>query len=327
MMRLHRRSLLSATAMGVLATPAIVPSARAQAWPSRPIELLIGFAAGGGTDILARTLAPFMEKHLGGGARIGVVNRPGPGGEIGFTQLAQARPDGHTIGMLNAPAFITIPHERRTRYTFESFEFVANLVSDPASINVHPSSEFQTIDQLVAWAKANPGRMTIGMQGTGSAMHLATLAFMRKVDMRATLVPFPGTAPNRTALLGRHIMASTFGIGEAAPFVKEGQIRNLGFMAANRWDELPDAKTMREQGIDVVAGSDRGLAVPAGTPAEIIERLSNAVTASLADPEFQVKAREQLLFLAPMPREEYRTYLAGLNEEIGRLWREDPWRR
>ncbi|WP_191083438.1 tripartite tricarboxylate transporter substrate binding protein [Roseococcus microcysteis] len=327
MTRLHRRSLLSATAMGVLATPAIVPHASAQSWPSRPIELLIGFAAGGGTDILARTLAPFMEKHLGGGARIGVVNRPGPGGEIGFTQLAQARPDGHTIGMLNAPAFITIPHERRTRYTFESFEFVANLVSDPASINVHPSSEFQTIDQLVAWAKANPGRMTIGMQGTGSAMHLATLAFMRKVDIRATLVPFPGTAPNRTALLGRHIMASTFGIGEAAPFVKEGQIRNLGFMAANRWDELPDAKTMREQGIDVVAGSDRGLAVPAGTPTEIIERLSNAVTASLADPEFQVKAREQLLFLAPMPREEYRTYLTQLNEEIGRLWREDPWRR
>jgi len=322
MTRLDRRTLLTASAMGVLATPAI-----AQGWPSRPIELLIGFAAGGGTDILARTLAPFLEKHIGGGARIGVVNRPGPGGEIGFTQLAQARPDGHTIGMLNAPAFMTIPHERRARYSFESFEFIANLVSDPASINVHPASEFQTIHELVNYAKANPGRITIGMQGTGSAMHLATLAFMKKVGIRATLVPFPGTAPNRTALLGRHIMASTFGIGEAAPFVKEGQIRNLGFMAANRWDQLPEAKTMREQGIDVVAGSDRGLGAPAGTPAEIIERLSAAVTASLADPEFQVKAREQLLFLAPMPRAEYRAYLTQLNEEIAQQWREDPWRR
>lgn len=327
MMRLDRRRLLSATALGALASPAIAPAARAQAWPARPIEMIIGFAAGGGTDILARTLAPFLERHLGGGARIGVVNRPGPGGEIGFTQLAHARPDGHTIGMLNAPAFLTIPFERRARFSFESFEFVANLVSDPASINVHPASEFQTIDDLIAWARANPGRLTIGMQGTGSAMHLATLAFMRKVDIRATLVPFPGTAPNRTALLGRHIMASTFGIGEAAPFVKEGQIRNLGFMAANRWDELPEARTMREQGIDVIAGSDRGLAVPAGTPAEIVERLSSVVTATLADPEFLARAREQLLFLAPMPRAEYRAHLAALNIEIARLWQEDPWRR
>jgi tripartite-type tricarboxylate transporter receptor subunit TctC len=327
MLRLDRRTLLSATAMGVLATPAIAPGALAQGWPSRPIELLIGFAAGGGTDILARTLAPFMEKHLGGGVRIGILNRPGPGGEIGFTQLAQARPDGYTLGMLNAPAFITIPHERRTRYTFESFEFIANLVSDPASINVHPDSPFQTIHDLVNHAKENPGRITIGMQGTGSAMHLATLAFMKRAGIRATLVPFPGTAPNRTALLGRHIMASTFGIGEAAPFVKEGQIRNLGFMAASRWEELPDAKTMREQGLDVIAGSDRGLGAPAGTPTEIIERLSAAVTASLADPEFRVKAREQLLFLAPMPREEYRAYLTQLNTEIAQQWREDPWRR
>lgn len=329
MTRLDRRTLLSATTLGLSATAmgTLSAPALAQAWPARPIELLLGFAAGGGTDILARTLAPFLEKHIGGGARVGVVNRPGPGGEIGFTQLARARPDGHTIGMLNAPAFITIPHERRTRYTFESFEFITNLVSDPASINVHPASEFQTIHDLVTWAKANPGRMTIGMQGTGSAMHLATLAFMKKVGIRATLVPFPGTAPNRTALLGRHIMASTFGIGEAAPFVKEAQVRNLGFMAAGRWEELPDAKTMREQGIDLISGSDRGLAAPAGTPIEIIERLSAAVTASLADPEFRVKAREQLLFLAPMPRAEYRTHLARLNEEIAQLWRDDPWRR
>lgn len=322
MMRIDRRTLLSATAMGTLATPAI-----AQGWPSRPIELLIGFAAGGGTDILARTLAPFMEKHLGGGARIGVVNRPGPGGEIGFTQLAQARPDGYTIGMLNAPAFITIPHERRTRYTFESFEFIANLVSDPASINVHPDSEFQTIHDLVAWAKANPGRITIGMQGTGSAMHLATLAFMKHVGITATLVPFPGTAPNRTALMGRHIVASTFGIGEGAPFVKEGLIRNLGVMAATRWEELPEAKTMREQGLNVIAGSDRGLGAPAGTPPEIIERLSAAVSATVADPEFLQKAREQLLFLAPMPRDEYRAHLSALSEQIAQQWREDPWRR
>lgn len=321
----RRRFLGTAAAgAGLLAAPGL---ARAQTWPSRPIELVIGFAAGGGTDILARTLAPFMEKYIGGGARIAVINRPGPAGEIGFTTLAQARPDGHTIGMLNAPAFVTLPYERSTRYAFDSFSFIANLVSDPASINVHPDSEFKTIDDLVAWAKANPGRLTIGMQGVGSAMHLATLAFQRASGTRLNAVPFPGTAPNRTALLGRHIMASTFGIGEAAPFVKEGQIRNLGVMATARWDQLPEVKTMREQGIEAVAGSDRGLAAPKGTPDAILDRIAEAVRRSIEDAEFLAKAREQLLFLNYMPRAEYQAYLTRMNEEIGELWRTDPWRR
>jgi tripartite-type tricarboxylate transporter receptor subunit TctC len=313
-----------------VAGAAVLPVARpayAQSWPSRTIELVIGFAPGGGTDILARTLAPFLEKHIGGGAKIAVINRPGPAGEIGFTALAQARPDGHTIGMLNAPAFITIPYERQARYTFDSFAYIANLVSDPASINVHPNSEFQTIQDLVTFAKANPGRVTIGMQGVGSAMHLATLAFASAAGIRMTTVPFPGTAPNRTALLGRHIMASTFGIGEAAPFVKEGQVRNLGMMGTERWAELPDAKTMVEQGIDVVSGSDRGIAAPAGTPDEILERLADAVRKSVEDPEFIAKGREQLLFLNYVPRAEYRALLVKKNEEIGQLWRTDPWRK
>lgn len=322
-----RRRLLfcgSAATAAILSAPRL---ARAQAWPTRPIELVIGFAAGGGTDILARTLAPFLERYIGGGARIAVINRPGPAGEIGFTTLAQARPDGHTIGMLNAPAFITLPYERSTRYEFASFAFIANLVSDPASINVHPESEFRTIGDLVAWAKSNPGRLTIGMQGVGSAMHLATLAFQRASGTRLNAVPFPGSAPNRTALLGRHIMASTFGIGEAAPFVREGQIRNLGVMAAARWDLLPEVKTMREQGIDVLAGSDRGLAAPKGTPEAILDRLAEAVRRSVEDPEFVAKAREQLLFLNYMPRAQYTAYLARMNDEIAELWRTDPWRR
>ena len=325
-MPMNRRTMLSATALGVLATPMIRP-ASAQSWPSRPIEMVVGFAAGGGTDILARTIAPFMEKYIGNNARIGVVNRPGPGGEIGFTAVANARPDGYTIGTLNAPAFLTIPYERRTRYTFESFDFIGNVVTDPASIFVAPNSPFQTIQDLVEFARANPRRLNIGMQGTGSAMHLATLAFMRATGIEMTTVPFPGTAPNRTALMGGHINASTFGIGEGAPFVKEGQIRILGTMSNSRWDELPDAPTMREQGINVLAGSDRGLTAPAGTPTEIMDRLSDALGQAVRDPDFLARAREQALFLNPMPRAEYRTYLAALNQEIGELWRTNPWRQ
>lgn len=323
-MPINRRTMISATALAVLAAPSI-RLASAQSWPSRPIELVVGFGPGGGTDILARTIAPFMEKHLGNNARIGVVNRPGSSGEIGFTSVATARPDGYTLA-LYSPAALTIPYERRARFNFESFDYIGNVVSDPSAIFVAPNSPFQTINDLVEFAKANPRRINIGSAGIGSANHLATLIFSRAAGIEMTMVPFPGTGPNRTALMGGHINASTFGIGDGATFVREGQLRILGSMASSRWDLLPDAPTMREQGIDVVAGSDRGLAAPAGTPAEIMDRLSDALSQAVRDPDFLARAREQALFLNPMPRAEYRAHLAARNEEIGELWRTNPWR-
>ncbi len=324
-MPMNRRTMLSATALGVLAAPNI-RDARAQSWPSRPIELVVGFGPGGGTDILARTIAPFLEKYIGNNARIGVVNRPGSSGEIGFTTVATARPDGYTLALWS-PAALTIPYERRARFNFDSFDYIGNVVSDPSGIFVAPDSPFQTINDLVDFAKANPRRINNGTAGIGSANHLAMLIFSRAAGIEMTNVPFPGTGPNRTALLGGHINASTFGIGDGAPFVREGQLRILGSMAASRWDLLPDAPTMREQGIDVVAGSDRGLAAPAGIPSEIMDRLSDALGQAVRDPDFLVRAREQALFLNPMPRTEYRAYLAARNEQIGELWRTSPWRQ
>jgi len=325
-MTVSRRTMLSAAALGVLAVPAIRP-ARAQSWPARPIEMVVGWAAGGGTDILARTLAPFMEKYIGGNARIGVVNRPGAGGEIGFTAVATARPDGYTIGTVNAPAFMTIPLERQARFTFDSFDFIGNVVTDWLSIFVAPNSPFRTIQDLVAFARANPRRLNVGMQGLGTGTHLAILAFSRVAGIELTVVPFPGAAPNRAALMGGHIQASILGIGEGAPFVREGQLRILGSMAASRWEDLPDAPTMREQGIDMVAGNDRGLIAPVGVPAAIMERLSDALARSLRDPDFLARAREQALVLNPMPRDEFRAHLVRRNEEIVALWRTNPWRQ
>ena len=142
-MTISRRTMLSAAALGVPAGPAIRP-ARAQSWPARPIELVVGFPAGGGNDIIARTLAPFMERHIGNNARIGVVNRPGAAGEIGFTAIATARPDGYTIGMVS-PALLTIPLERQARFNFDSFDFIGNVVTDWMCIFVAPGSPLRTL--------------------------------------------------------------------------------------------------------------------------------------------------------------------------------------
>ena len=324
-MSIDRRSLLSASVLGVLA-PALIRPAGAQSWPARPIEMVVGFAAGGGNDILARTLAPFMEKHLGDSARIGVVNRPGAGGEIGFTTIATARPDGYTIGVISAPSFLTIPHERQARFTFESFDFVGNVVTDWMSIFVAPNSPFQTIQDLVDFGRANPRRINIGVGSPGGIGHLAKLAFARAAGIEMTMVPFPGAGPNRTALMGGHIQASILSAGDGALFVREGQLRVLGVMAPNRVAELPEGPTMREQGINMIASIDRGLAAPAGTSAAIMERLSDALVRSLADPDFLAQARERALPLNPMPRAEFRAHLAAQAEEIATLWRTSPWR-
>ena len=325
-MPVKRRVVLSATALGMLAAPGIRPGS-AQSWPSRPIELIAPFGAGGGVDILARTLAPFLERHIGNNARIGVVNRAGAGGEVGFTTVATARPDGHTLGIVGAPAFLTIPHERQTRFNFDSFDFVGNVETDWMSIYVASNSPFQTIQDFVDFAKANPRRITVGLSGMGTATHIATLLFVRAAGIEVTMVPFPGSAQSRAAMMGGHVNANTFGVGDGAQLVRDGEIRILGTMGIGRSDALPEAPTMREQGIDVVAGTDRGLAAPAGTPPEIMERLSGALARTVADPEFLAQARMRGILLNHMPRDEVRAYLATKNEEIANLWRTNPWRQ
>lgn len=312
--------ILAAAALAVLPGQALAD------WPTeRPITVVVSYSAGGGTDILARTITPFMERYLDG-AEFVVVNRPGAGGEFGFTESATAEPDGYTIGFVNAPAFLTLPYERQTRYTFESFAPIANLVTDAASLIVRADSQFETLDQFIDYARENPAALTVGQQGWGGAMHLSLEAFLAEADIQVTQVPFPGIPPATTALLGGHIAANVWGLGEAAPLAAEGEVRVLGVMARDRVELFPDPPTFAEQGLELFSGSDRGFAAPAGTPPEILEALSSAIEQALQDPEFLEAAERQFLPLNYMGTEEYAAYLANLNEQIGQLWETNPWR-
>jgi len=309
-----------------LAAGLMLPGAAMADWPAgQPINLVVAYSAGGGTDILARTMVPFLERYIEG-ARFVVVNRPGAGGEFGFTESANATPDGYTIGFVNAPAFLTLPYERQTRYTFESFEPIANLVTDPASLIVRADSNIESLEQFVAYAKENPNALTVGQQGYGGSMHLSLEAMLRSAEIEVTQVPFPGIPPASTALLGGHIAANMWGLGEAAPLAKEGAIRVLGVMARDRVALYPDAPTFAEQGYDLFSGSDRGFAAPAGTPQEIIDTLGAAIERTLQDPEFLAAAEAQFLPLNYMGPAEYKAYLGELNQQIGQLWETNPWR-
>ena len=314
-------SLFVAAALAVAASPVLAE------YPERPITMIVAYSPGGGTDVLARSFAPFMEKYLGNDASITIINKPGAGGEVGFTAVAQSKPDGYTIGFLNLPNLLAIPIERKTRFSLDSFTPLANMVDDPGAINVQADSPFKSLADLVAYAKENPGSVTIGTSGVGSDDHLAVLSFAKQAGIKITHVPFPGAAPNRIALLGRHITAGGFNVSEAIQYANEGQIRILGVMAEKRWDQAPDVPTFKEQGFDVVMGSQRGMGAPANFPEEAKNKLSEAIGKAVNDPEFQETAKKIYLPLRFMPADEYAAFLNQQDDQLQKMWNEEPWRK
>lgn len=294
-------------------------------YPERAINMIVAYSAGGGTDIAARTLAPFVEKYLGEGASIVVLNRPGAGGEIGFTELAQAEPDGYTIGFVNTPNLLTIPIQRDARYSLESFRPIGNVVDDPGAFSFLPDSGIQTFDDMIAFAKENPGKLTYGSTGLGSDDHLSALQFERLTGVELKHIPFPGNADVRTAVLGGHVMMASMNISETIADVHEGSLHALGQMAKDRWDGAEEVATFGEQGYDIIMGSQRGLAAPAGVPDDIIAKLEAAVKSAIEDPEFQEKAKQQHLPLAFMGSEEFEKNLQAQTATYETLWTETPW--
>ena len=315
------RSTVTAGMVGLMTAFGAV-AAQAE-FPERPLTMIVAFSPGGGTDVAARSLVPFIEQYLGGS--ITVVNRPGAGGEVGFTALAQSEPDGYTIGFLNTPNLITIPISRDTRYEIDDLSPIAVVVDDPGGFQVRAESPFETLDDLVEHARENPNAVTYGTTGIGSDDHLAALAFQRQAGIEMTHVPFPGAAAGRAALLGGHITLGVFNMSEAVSFIEEGTVRSLGQMASERWSEAPDVPTFTEQGFDIVGGSTRGIGAPAGVPEDILAQIASAVEQAINDPEFQKVAAEQALPLRYVGPEDYAAALQAMNEELGQLWEEQPW--
>ena len=161
--------------------------------------MIVAYSPGGGTDLVARAVVPFIEKNLGGGAKIVVVNRAGAGGEVGFAALVSAPADGYTIGFVNTPPLLTIPIERAAQFTWQRFEYVGNIIDDPCNFSVHADTAGPRTcrPQLAAYAKARPGDVTVGTTGIGSDDHIAMLKFERAAGVKMRHIPFKGTADVR----------------------------------------------------------------------------------------------------------------------------------
>lgn len=318
-MKLSRRALIASA----LATPAIT---RAQSgWrPDRQITMIVAFAAGGGTDVAARTIARFMEADLG--QPVVVLNRPGAGGEIGFSELARARPDGYTIGFINTPTIVTIPIERRARFALDDFSLIGNIVDDPGGMWVLPDSPYRTLADLLAAARANPGTIGYGTTGIGSDDHLAMLALERASGTKFLHIPFAGSSLVKQNVFSRTIPLAVMNVAEGLNDWRQGTLHPLAQMGETRWDRAPTIPTLRELGFDVVEGSMRGMAAPGGMPAEIITRLAESVKKTVDNPEFQKLADQQFLPLRFLAPDAYRAELLALRTRYQALWNQHPWR-
>ena len=291
----------------------------------RPINLMVGFTPGGNIDLAARMAAPFFEKYLG--QQIIVVNRPGAGGMVMLNELAAAAPDGRTAALVSLPGMVTALYDNRPRYTVDSFAYLGLLTDEPYTIFTGPNSQFRTLPELIAAARAQPEAVTMAGAGVGSAPHLALMQLERAAGVKFTWVPTPGAGQAMQLVQGGHVAGSISTVSLTVRAHLQGALRVLALMAESRWSRAPDLPTTGEHGWKLEAGSARGFAVPVATPAPIVQRWEEAVARTAQDPEFKALTERDYLILRYMDRATMTDFVRRESATYGEIWRTNPWRQ
>ena len=307
------RLVTAAAFAATLALAAAIGGAAAQqAYPTRPIQLMVAFPAGGSTDIAARIVASIAEKELG--QSIVVVNKGGAGGQIGWTELARQRPDGYYIGFINLPATNTVilDSERKAIFTEKDFVPIINQVLDPGLIWVKADSPYKTLQDLIAAAKKAPNTIRAATTGILSDDHLAILMTEEAAPGAVfRLVHLDGGATQLKEIMAGNIDVAFDNVGSTAKRIKTGELRGLAVMDEVRSKFLPDVPTMKELGYPtVISSSTRGIAAPKGTPEAIVNRLRDVLKKAMAHPDHVKKLEDQGIAIRIMVGEEYAKYFA-----------------
>ena len=272
---MQRRQLLQSAA--ALAAPVLgslgAASAQAQAFPVRPIKLLVAFPAGGPTDITMRSLADGASKILG--QPVVVENKPGAGGTLPAQQLQSAAPDGYTLAQIPLGVF-RLPYTTKINWDpVRDIAYVLNLTGYAFGVVVPADSPLKSWTHFVGWARANPGQLSYGSTGTMTSPHLTMELIAQKLDLQLLHVPYKGSADLMQSILGGNIMAAADSTG-FAPQVEAGKLRVLNTWGEQRLAKFPDAPTLKELGLDLVQNSPFGLGAPRGTPPAVVKRLHDA---------------------------------------------------
>ncbi|PZE22182.1 tripartite tricarboxylate transporter substrate binding protein [Paenibacillus xerothermodurans] len=255
-------------------------------FPKRPVTFIVPYAAGGGTDATARALAKAAEQKLG--QSIAVVNKTGGGGAVGFSEGANAKPDGYTVTMVTVE-LATLHHLGLAPITYKEFKPIAQINFDPSAISVKADSRWSTAQEFLDYAKANPGQVKMGNSGPGSIWHLSAAAIEKAAGVKFNHVPFDGAGPAVTALMGGHIDAVPVSPAEVKTHVEGGKLKTLAIVDAKQSEALPGVKTLEEEtGLKPsYLGPWRGVAAPKNTPDDVAKVLEEAFMQAAEDPEFK----------------------------------------
>jgi tripartite-type tricarboxylate transporter receptor subunit TctC len=318
--RITRRDTVALAVAGLLSAPAV---ARGQAWPSRPVTMVLPFAAGGGTDLLARALAQDLGERLG--QQFVVENRAGAGGNLGAGAVAKADPDGYTI-LFGTPGPLANNKLIYRALAFDpekAFVPIVLIAKSPLIIAAKTSLPFKDIRELQVHAKANPGKLTVGHPGNGTLGHITSLLVQRELGISMTDVPYRGTSQVVNDLLGGQLDLAMDFMPSYVPLTRDGKIRGLAVTTAQRAPDLPDVQTVQEAGFrGFEATAWYALAAPAGTPSEIVDRLNDSTNLFLKSPKGQDALTRLSMQAVGGTSAELRTFITAELEKWGPIVRD-----
>jgi tripartite-type tricarboxylate transporter receptor subunit TctC len=305
-MKLPRRQFLHLAA-GAAALPAVSRIARAQAYPERPVRIVVGFAPGGANDILARLIGQWLSERLG--QPFVIENRPGGGSNIATEAVVRAAPDGYTLLLVGPPQAINATLYEKLNFNFlRDIAPVAGIIRAPNVMEVNPSVPAKTVSEFIAYAKANPGRVNMASAGNGTGPHMAGELFKMMAGVNIVHVPYRGSGPALTDLLGGQVQVMFDALPPSMEHIRTGKLRALAVTTAARSLALPDVPTVSEFVPGYEASASFGVGAPKNTPAEIVDKLNKEINAGLVDPKFKTR-------LADLGG----TVLAGSPADFGKL--------
>ena len=318
-MKFPRRQLLH-LAVGAAALPAVSRLASAQAYPSRPVRIVVGLAPAGTNDITARLMGQWLSERLG--QQFVIENRPGAGTNIATEMVVRAPADGYTLLLVGAYNAINATLYEKLNFNFiRDIAPVASIGRVPLMMVVNPSVPAKTVPEFIAFAKANPGKISMASAGNGTTPHVAGELFKMMAGIDMVHVPYRGNGPAITDLLGGQVQVLFAGTLEAIEHIKAGRLRPLAVTDTTRLEALPDIPTVGEFVAGYEASAWLGLGAPKNTPTEFIEKLNNAINAGLADPKIKARLAEMGGILLAGSPADFGKFIAEETDKWGKVIR------
>jgi len=306
----------------LLAVLAAVPClALAQAYPSKPVRVIVPFPPGGTTDLIARIMQPKLQEHLG--QTVLIENRAGAGGSVGAAEVAKAAPDGYTLLMVFDTHAVNHHIFRMAPDPFKTLEHICLMVRSPSALVGVTSFAPNNLPEVIAYAKANPEKVTYSTPGSGSSNHLAALLLEERAGIKMTQVAYKGGGPMIQALLGQQVHISFFSLPLMVPHIKSGKMKGLAVGSRSRVPQVPDVPTLSETFPGFEQYSWFGILGPAGVPKEVVAKVHRETVRTLQAPEVNQKLTEQGFEIVGSSPDEFLRFVRGESDKLGKLIRDN----